>query len=134
MAEGTHWSPHVLSMYDVGWRCVATNVSDLAAMGSTPQVLLVTAVLGPAMSLDDLDAFIDGLADGCRAHEVKVAGGDVVRGDGRADHAFDDDELLVVTPLAVFGSRAGSDRVVLRSIHPGIDFDTVQEAPLTAAR
>ena len=80
MTEGSHWLPHLLSMRDVGWRCVAANVSDLAAMGATPQVLLVTAVLGPSMSLDDVDAFIDGLADGCRAHNVQIAGGDVVRG------------------------------------------------------
>ena len=80
MTEGSHWLPHLLSMHDVGWRCVAANVSDLAAMGATPQVLLVTAVLGPSMSLDDLDSFIDGLADGCRAHGVQIAGGDVVRG------------------------------------------------------
>lgn len=38
----------------------------------------------------------------------------------------EDDELIVVTPLCVFGSRAGADRVVLKSVHPCVDFDTVQ--------
>ena len=51
-----------------------------------------------------------------------------------------DDELLVVTPLAVFGSRGGCAQVVLKSVHPGVDFDTVQAharrnwPPYTAAR
>ncbi len=80
MTEGTHWRPHLSSMTDVGWRAVATSVSDLAAMGATPEVLLVAAVLGPAVTLNDMDAFIDGMAEACRAHNVHVAGGDIVRG------------------------------------------------------
>jgi thiamine-monophosphate kinase len=80
IAEGTHWRPHLLSMADVGWRAVAQSVSDIAAMGATPQVVLVAAMLGPSVTLRELDDLIDGLADGCRAHNVRVAGGDIVRG------------------------------------------------------
>ena len=80
IAEGTHWRPSLLSMADVGWRAIATSVSDLAAMGATPQVVLVAAALGPAVTLEELDALIDGMAEACIALEVKVAGGDVVRG------------------------------------------------------
>jgi thiamine-monophosphate kinase len=80
LTEGTHWRPHLLSMFDVGWRAVASSVSDIAAMGATPQVVLVAAMLGPSLTLPELDDLIDGLADGCRAHNVRVAGGDIVRG------------------------------------------------------
>jgi thiamine-monophosphate kinase len=80
VTEGTHWRPGLLSLTDVGWRAVATSVSDLAAMGATPQVILVAAVLGPAVTLDDLDAIIEGIAECCLAHDIRVAGGDVVRG------------------------------------------------------
>jgi thiamine-monophosphate kinase len=80
IAEGTHWRPGLLTMADVGWRAVATSVSDIAAMGATPQVILVAASLGPAVTLEELDELIDGMAEACIAHEVKVAGGDVVRG------------------------------------------------------
>jgi thiamine-monophosphate kinase len=80
ITEGTHWRPHLLSMADVGWRAVAQCVSDIAAMGATPQVVLVAAMLGPSVTLRDLDDLIDGLGDACRAHNVRVAGGDIVRG------------------------------------------------------
>ena len=80
LTEGTHWRADTMSMADVGWRAVAANVSDLAAMGATPGYLLVAASLGPAITLADLDGFVDGLADSCRAHGVRVAGGDIVRG------------------------------------------------------
>ncbi len=80
LTEGTHWRPDTMSIEDVGWRAVATNVSDLAAMGATPEVLLVAAVLGPAITVEDIDRFIDGVAAACRVHGVVVAGGDIVRG------------------------------------------------------
>lgn len=80
IAEGTHWRPGLLSMADVGWRAIATSVSDLAAMGATPQVVLVAAALGPAVTLDELDELIEGIAEACIALGVKVAGGDIVRG------------------------------------------------------
>ena len=80
IAEGTHWRPGLLSAADVGWRAVATSVSDLAAMGATPQVILVAAALGPAVTLEEFDEVIDGMAEACIAMQVKVAGGDIVRG------------------------------------------------------
>ena len=80
ITEGNHWRPYLLSMADVGWRAIATSVSDIAAMGATPQVVLVAAMLGPSVTLAELDDLIDGMADACRAHNVRVAGGDIVRG------------------------------------------------------
>lgn len=80
MTEGTHWRPHLFSMEDVGWRAIATSVSDLAAMGATPELLLVAAILGPGLTVGDFDDAIDGIAAACRAHNVRIAGGDVVRG------------------------------------------------------
>jgi glutaconate CoA-transferase subunit B len=70
-------------------------------------------------------------------HDPRVFGDsvDFVSGERQTD-----DELLVVTPLAVFGSRGGCAQVVLKSMHPGVDFDTVQAharrnwPPYTAAR
>ncbi len=125
MTEGSHWLPHLLSMYDVGWRCVAANVSDLAAMGATPQVLLVTAVLGPTMTIDDLDAFIDGLADGCRAHGVQIAGGDVVRGRSTT---------FSITALGAARLDRANRAIVLRrdGAHPG-DVIAVSGTPGLAA-
>lgn len=80
MTEGTHWRASVFSMEDVGWRAIATAVSDLAAMGATPEVLLVAVILGPGLTIEEFDAAIDGMAAACREHDVRIAGGDIVRG------------------------------------------------------
>ncbi len=124
LTEGTHWRPDTMSMSDVGWRAVAVNVSDLAAMGATPGYLLVAASLGPTLTLEDLDGFVDGLAESCRAHGVRIAGGDIVRGTatmfsvaayGRVDLASgsaDDPPLLRRNTASVGDSVAVSG-------HPG---------------
>ncbi len=124
LTEGTHWRADSMSMADVGWRAVASNVSDLAAMGATPGTLLVATSLGPEITLADLDGFVDGLADSCRAHDVHIAGGDIVRGPatmfsiaayGRVDLADDAGED---TPLLRRSSARVGDTVAV-SAHPG---------------
>ena len=44
MVEGVHWD-HRLSPADVGWKLVASNVSDLAAMGAQPAWCALTVGL-----------------------------------------------------------------------------------------
>lgn len=77
LAEGTHWRRDTMSFADVGWRAVASALSDLAAMGARPGYLLIAAELGPGLGAGDLDAFADGVAAACRAHGARVAGGNV---------------------------------------------------------
>lgn len=78
--EGVHWRADTMSYEDVGWRTAACSLSDIAAMGVHADTLLLAAILGPALTLGELDAFVDGLAAACREHGVRVAGGDIVRG------------------------------------------------------
>jgi len=81
LTEGTHWRADTMDLADVGWRAVTANVSDLAAMGAEPGYLLVATCLGPSITSAGLDAFVDGLAASSRTHGVRVAGGDIVRGE-----------------------------------------------------
>ncbi|MDA1061770.1 MAG: AIR synthase related protein, partial [Chloroflexi bacterium] len=50
--EGTHWRRDTMSLADVGWRAVATAVSDLAAMGARASYVLIAAELGPGLSAE----------------------------------------------------------------------------------
>lgn len=121
LTEGTHWRADTMSLEDVGWRAVTANVSDLAAMGAEPGYLLVAASLGPDITPANLDGFVDGLAASCRAHDVRIAGGDIVRGAatmftiaayGRAQ--LEDGELHALRRDA---ARVGD--VIAVSGHPG---------------
>lgn len=79
LVEGTHFRRDTMSMADVGWRAVAANVSDLAAMGAEPQYLLIATLLGPDAGVEDVDGLARGIGDACLAMGVRVAGGDIVR-------------------------------------------------------
>jgi thiamine-monophosphate kinase len=64
---------------DVGWKALAVNLSDLAAMGAAPAWCTLS------LSLPEADeAWVDGFLDGFLAlaarHEVALVGGDTTRG------------------------------------------------------
>jgi thiamine-monophosphate kinase len=78
LVEGVHF-PLGTAAADVGWKALAVNLSDLAAMGATPAWALL------ALTLPDADALrVDGLADGfarlAQQHGVALVGGDTTRG------------------------------------------------------
>jgi thiamine-monophosphate kinase len=79
MVEGVHFVVGQAPWADVGWKALAANVSDIAAMGGTPLFALVTLALPPEMPVDDVEVLYAGLAECAREYGVIVAGGDVVR-------------------------------------------------------
>jgi thiamine-monophosphate kinase len=45
LVEGVHWDPSVTGVDDAGWKALAVNVSDLAAMGGRPLHAVVTGTV-----------------------------------------------------------------------------------------
>lgn len=76
--EGVHF-PVGMDPADVGWRSLAVNLSDLAAMGASPAWGLLSLVL-PAADEAWLDGFARGVAELARAEGLDLVGGDTVRG------------------------------------------------------
>ncbi len=79
MVEGVHFLPERARWEDVGWKALAANLSDIAAMGGTPLFALVTLALPPETSAETMDALYRGLGESAHEYEVIIAGGDVVR-------------------------------------------------------
>lgn len=78
LVAGVHF-PHGTAPEDLGWKALAVNLSDLAAMGAAPAWALL------ALTLPDADpafvaAFADGFAALARAHDVALIGGDTTQG------------------------------------------------------
>ena len=76
--EGVHF-PAGLAAHDVGWRSLAVNLSDLAAMGAEP----AWGLLSLAMPRPDeawLDGFAHGVAELAAEAGLDIVGGDTVRG------------------------------------------------------
>ncbi len=47
MVAGVHFLPEQSPWRDTGWKALAVNLSDIAAMGGTPHLALVTLTLPP---------------------------------------------------------------------------------------
>jgi thiamine-monophosphate kinase len=81
LVEGVHF-PTGLDAADIGWRALAVNLSDLAAMGAKPAwatLALTLPRLDEAME-DWLEAFALGFDALARQHGVALVGGDTTRG------------------------------------------------------
>ncbi len=72
MAAGTHWKPDA-DPFDVAWKLVATNLSDLAAKGAEPIGVLVNYSLG-----DDNERFLEGLSTALMQYDAPLLGGDTI--------------------------------------------------------
>lgn len=79
LVEGVHFVPEFAPWADVGWKALAVNVSDIAAMGGEPLFALVTLALPPAMEIAAVDDIYGGLNECAQEYGVAVIGGDIVK-------------------------------------------------------
>ena len=75
---GVHF-PHDTAPADIGWKALAVNLSDLAAMGAQPAWCTLALSL-PESDSDWLDGFLDGFLALAARHRVALVGGDTTRG------------------------------------------------------
>jgi thiamine-monophosphate kinase len=78
VVDGVHFSLATHTPADVGWKALATALSDLAAMGAEPGEAYVSLVL-PHGFEGGLD-LVAGMEELAVRHDVTIAGGDVVSG------------------------------------------------------
>jgi thiamine-monophosphate kinase len=81
LVEGVHFRLDWTSPRDLGWKALAVNLSDLAAMGATPGRALVSVALLPGQ-VAIVEEIYEGLSELCRLTGTKVVGGDTVRTSG----------------------------------------------------
>ena len=78
MVAGRHF-PLDTDPHAIGWKCVAVNLSDIAAMGAAPHSILLALTL-PQIDHDWLTRFSQGLFDCCDQFGVRLIGGDTTQG------------------------------------------------------
>jgi thiamine-monophosphate kinase len=74
--EDVHFRRAWASPYDVGWKAMAVNLSDMAAMGGAPRWALVAAALPATTAVKDVDLLYSGLQDAAAPSGVVIVGGD----------------------------------------------------------
>ena len=78
MVEGVHF-PTDSAPADIAWRAVAVNLSDIAAMGATPQWMTLGLTL-PEVAEAWVKEFAAGLFEVADEYGVKLIGGDTTSG------------------------------------------------------
>lgn len=79
LVEGVHFSLSWMSAYDVGWRAMTANASDLAAMGARPVLATVALGIPPHADGDAVLELYRGLDACARLCGLEIAGGDLTR-------------------------------------------------------
>lgn len=78
LISGVHF-PENTSPFDIGYKAMAVNLSDIAAMGAEPSWATLSLSL-PESNETFLREFSDGLFSLAEQHGVELVGGDTVRG------------------------------------------------------
>ena len=79
MVEGVHFDLAWMGWADLGWKTIAVNLSDVAAMGCAPTYGVVTLGLRGDLDVDDVVAMYGGMAEACKRFGCMVVGGDTVK-------------------------------------------------------
>ena len=79
--EDVHFRTSYFSPRDIGWKALAVNFSDLAAAGARPVGWNMNLMLPKGVSLDYVDALLQGMADLAGQYDAPLTGGDLSRAD-----------------------------------------------------
>jgi thiamine-monophosphate kinase len=106
LLEGVHFEIGLSSPADVGWKALAVNISDVAAMGGVPRFALVSLGAPPATPAATLEQIYEGLDECARTYGVAVVGGDTVGAD------------RLIVSVAVIGEPGPSGIVIRGGARP----------------
>ncbi|PYN20966.1 MAG: thiamine-phosphate kinase [Candidatus Rokuibacteriota bacterium] len=76
LIEDVHFRRRWATPTDIGWKALAVNLSDIAAMGGRPRWALIALACPEAVGLDEAEAFYAGVRALASEHDVTIVGGD----------------------------------------------------------
>lgn len=82
LIEEVHFRRDWTDLFALGRKAVAVNISDIAAMGGTPQSLSLGLGLPADLDPEDFDQLVAGILAGAREYGAVLSGGDTCRSPG----------------------------------------------------
>lgn len=102
LVEGVHFDLSYAPLQHLGYKSIAVNVSDIAAMNGKPEQVVISVALSNRFSVEAIEALYAGMKAAAKDYQVDIVGGDTTA--SRSGLAIS---------IAVFG-RASKDKVVYR--------------------
>ena len=107
LVEGVHFRLETTSPHDLGYKAVAVNVSDVAAMGGSPRYGLASLALPPQIEAAWVMELYGGMRAAAEEQGLALVGGDTNRGD------------RVVVAVTVYGEVSQGAAVTRAGARPG---------------
>lgn len=102
--QDVHFSLDIASWEDLGWKAMAGNLSDIAAMGGVPRYALVSLAIPPHTEVEDVTGLYKGMIELAQQFEVTIIGGDI------------NSSPLVAITITILGStRTRNKHILTRS-------------------
>ena len=79
MVEGVHFTRKTTPWRELGWKAIASNISDVASMGGLPTYALITLGLPPETMVSHIEEMYRGMLEIGEEYGMGVVGGDIVR-------------------------------------------------------
>lgn len=103
LLEGIHFDLSYMPLQHLGYKAVAVNVSDIAAMNGTAEQIVLSLAISNRFSLEAVDALFEGIHAACKNYNVDLVGGDT-----------SSSASGLVISITVLG-RASREKIVKRS-------------------
>ncbi|MEG6586828.1 thiamine-phosphate kinase [Dendrosporobacter sp. 1207_IL3150] len=78
LVENVHFDLNTTTPYQLGYKAIAVNLSDIAAMGGAPKHLVISIAIPNTISADFVLNLYKGMKEICRQFKVNIVGGDTV--------------------------------------------------------
>jgi len=77
LVQGIHFDLNNITWEELGWKALAINLSDIAAMGGTPKYALISVALPGELEVENISQFCHGMASLAAEFGVAIAGGNI---------------------------------------------------------
>ena len=77
LVQDIHFALDVIKWEELGWKALAVNLSDIAAMGGIPKFALLSLALPGEVEVEDISRFINSMMHLAREFGVAIVGGNV---------------------------------------------------------
>jgi thiamine-monophosphate kinase len=113
LVEDVHFRRDLSSPADVGWKAVAVNCSDIAAMGARPTAAVIGLCRPPHVPAEEITAIYAGMAEACAVWGLRLVGGDTVAAEALALSVTILGEVAPGAAVRRSGARPGDALVVV---------------------
>lgn len=81
LVEDVHFNKHIMSPYQIGYKSVMVNLSDIAASGAEPAYMTIALSLSKQTEYEFVTDFYEGAKEALKGSNIEIVGGDITGSD-----------------------------------------------------